>query len=76
MVEEKIESVMLWVAPDGTFKGKEEVKRLLTGEAQATPELKIKDAGIGIMVKGNKAVYEYDIEGITSEGMKFMSAGT
>jgi len=66
---------VVWVAPEGTFKGKEEVKRFFTWLAQRTPNLKVRDAGIGIMVKGNKAVYEYVFEGINAEGAKFEAHG-
>jgi len=58
-----------WVTPFGTFKGKEELKRYLTWMAQSTPDLTVADAGIGIMVQGNKAVYEHVLSG-TIEGMK------
>jgi len=60
----------VYVTPEGTFKGKEELKRYLTWLAQVSPETTIRDAGIGIMVKGNKAVFEHLIEG-TYEGMKY-----
>jgi len=66
---------VVWVSPEGTFKGKEEVKRLLTWSAQRTRELKSREAGIGIMVKENKAVYEYVIEGITADGMNYEAPG-
>ena len=66
---------VVWVAPEGTFKGKEEVKRFFTWLAQRTPDLRIRNAGIGILVKGNKAVYEYVFEGINAEGTKFEAHG-
>jgi len=65
----------VWVAPEGTFKGKEEIKRLLTWVAQVNRSIKFRDTGIGIIMKGNKAVYEYIIEGVTSEGVKFETPG-
>jgi len=65
---------IVWVDPVGTFKGKEEVKRLLSWEAQ-TGKVHMRDAGIGIMVKGNKAVYEYIIEGAPTGGEKFETPG-
>jgi len=60
----------VWVLPEGTFKGKEEVKRFLTWDAQITPDVKLRDAGIGIMVKGNKAVWEWVFEGSTPDGRR------
>jgi len=62
---------VVWVCPHGTFKGKEEeLKRLLTWDVQIIPNVKIRNAGLGIMVKGNKAVHEHVFEGIY-EGTKF-----
>ena len=61
---------VVWVLLEGTFKGKEEVKRYLTWETRRMPDFKIRDAGIGIMVKGNKAVYEHVFEGSTPDGRR------
>jgi len=58
---------VVWVVPEGTFRGKEEVKRLLNWWAQVS-KTRFKDTGIGIMVKGNKAVYEYVVEAESREG--------
>lgn len=58
-----------YVTPWGTFKGKEEIKRFLTWNAKTVTDLTVTDSGIGIMVQGNKAVYEHII-GATMEGMK------
>lgn len=65
---------VVWVQPEGTFKGKHEVKRSLVWGAQRA-RIRLREAGVGIMVKGNKAVYEYVIEGITSEGVKYEAPG-
>jgi len=59
-----------YVTPEGTFKGKEELRRYLTWGTQTTPNQKVREAGIGIMVKGNKAVFEHIVEG-TYEGTKY-----
>jgi len=61
----------VWVAPEGTFKGKEELKRYMTWAVQGTSDRKFGDAGIGMMVKENKVVWEHVEEGGTSEGMKW-----
>ena len=60
----------VWVGNEGAFKGKEELKRYITWMVQGTQDMKFTDAGIGIMVKGNKAVWEYILEG-TIEGTRF-----
>ncbi len=62
---------VVWVNNEGTFKGKEEVKRYFTWETQRMPDVNIKDAGIGIIVKGNIAVHEETFEGSTSDGRRF-----
>lgn len=54
----------------GTFKGQEELKRVLTWDTQIMPNVKARRSGIGIIVKGNKAVTEDTSEG-TYEGKKY-----
>jgi ketosteroid isomerase-like protein len=56
---------VVWAQPEGTFKGKGEVKRLLTWLPKSFwySQIKVRDAGVGILVKGNRAVYEQIIEG-------------
>lgn len=63
------------VTPEGTFKGKEEIKRYLTWTVQFTPKLTVTDAGIGILVRGNKAIYEQLLEG-TTEGREWRALCT
>jgi len=48
----------VWVSPVGTFKGKEGLRRVLTWDTQISPTVKARRSGIGLMVKGNKAVDE------------------
>ncbi len=64
---------VVWVQPEGIFKGKEEVKCLLAWLPKSFwySQLKIRDAGFGILVKGNKAVYEQIIEGISAHKRTF-----
>jgi ketosteroid isomerase-like protein len=63
----------VWVQPEGIFKGKEEVKRLLARLPKSFwySQPKVRDAGVGILVKGNKAVYEQIIEGISAHKRAF-----
>lgn len=79
VVEKDVERVLsfltedaVWAAPEGTFKGKEKIKRYLTWMTQNVPDLTLRDAGIGIVVKGNKAVYEHVTAG-TIEDMRYES---
>jgi len=59
-----------WVAPEARFVGKDEIRRFLTWNATRVQELSFTDAGFGIMVQGNKAVYEYMLRG-TSGGLRW-----
>lgn len=61
----------VWVSPVGTFRGKEEIRRYLTWDVQVTPNIKVKDIGVGILVKGNKSFYESISENVTPDGRKF-----
>jgi ketosteroid isomerase-like protein len=65
----------VWQTPEGVFKGKEEMKRYLTWDFKMMRQIKFRDAGIGLVVKGNKAVYEYIAEGVTYQGMKYETPG-
>jgi ketosteroid isomerase-like protein len=50
---------------EGTFKGKSEIRRYLTWFANSKiTNFKVTDAGIGLLIKGNTAIYESDQEGI------------
>jgi ketosteroid isomerase-like protein len=64
---------VVWIQPEGTFKGKDEVKRLLTWLPNSFwySQLKVRDAGVGILVKGNKALYEQVIEGVSAHNRTF-----
>ena len=61
---------VVWIQPEGTFKGKNEVKHLLSWLPQSFwwGRMKFRDTGVGILVNGDKAVHEYMIEGVSSEG--------
>jgi len=62
---------VVWIQPEGSFKGKEEGKRFLARDAAKRTNLRSRDAGIGIMVKGNKALYEHIHEGSTPDGRRW-----
>jgi uncharacterized protein (TIGR02246 family) len=63
----------VWVNPNGTFKGKAELRRYMTAEAQTMKDVKITETGNKIMVQGDRAFYEHDIaatiEGKRVEGL-------
>ena len=65
----------VWEVPEGVFKGKAEIKRYLTWSFKMLRQIKFRDAGIGLVVKDNKAVYEYMTEAVNSEGMKYETPG-
>jgi len=64
---------MVWVQPEGTFKGKDEVKRLLEWLPRSFwyNQVKVRDAGVGILVNGDKAVHELTIEGMSAHGRTY-----
>ncbi len=47
----------VWHAPEGEYKGKEEIKRYATWLLRG--DVKLEDTGIGLVVKDDKAVYEH-----------------
>jgi ketosteroid isomerase-like protein len=58
-----------WINPNGTFKGKEELRRYLTVFLGSTKDLTVTECGNGIIVQGNKAFFEHVIGG-TVEGRR------
>ena len=59
----------VWVTPNGTFRGKEELRRSLVGMAQTMRDMSITECGNGIIVQGNKAFFEHVIVA-TVEGQR------
>jgi ketosteroid isomerase-like protein len=62
---------VVWTNNEGTFNGKDEVKRYFTWETQRIKNAKTRAAGIGTIVKGNIVVHELVFEGSTSDGRRF-----
>ncbi len=60
----------VWNAPQGTFRGKSEIKRYWTWVTKTNANLKCVDSGFGIMAQGQKAFYEHMVSG-TSKGMRW-----
>jgi len=58
---------VVWLAPQGTFKGSAEVQKYLTWMKQTVKSPKITETGIGILAQGNTAVIEHNLAG-TSNG--------
>ena len=69
---------VIWVQPEGIFKGKDEVRRLLAWLSRSFwySQLNVQDAGIGIFVRGNKAVYEQTIGGVSAHKRMFKAPAT
>jgi ketosteroid isomerase-like protein len=65
----------VWFTNEGTFKGKQEWRRYLTWMWKTIADAKFNEAGIGVIVKGNKAVSQYTMEGKTTDGIKFEVPG-
>ena len=47
-----------WFTAQGTFKGKEEIKKYVSWMSKNLTDVKFSDIGVGIIAKGNKAVYQ------------------
>lgn len=59
----------VWVNPNGTFRGKAELRRYVTVLYDMMKNTKVKECGNGIIAQGNKAFFEHEISG-TVEGKK------
>jgi len=59
----------VWANPNGTFKGKEELRRYLTAMSESMKDITVTECGNGIIVQGNKAFFEHVIGG-TIEGRR------
>ncbi len=55
----------VWVAPQGTFKGTTEIKRLLTWNNQIAKDSTVTETGIGIVTQGNIGIIEHNLSSIT-----------
>jgi ketosteroid isomerase-like protein len=55
----------VYVCPNGTFKGEDELKRLMTVQSQTIKDMKVNETGNGIIVEGNKAFFEHVISGMS-----------
>ena len=53
----------VWVAPEGTFKGKEWVRRYLAWQFGQARDIKITERGNGIITQANQAFVEHVISG-------------
>jgi ketosteroid isomerase-like protein len=65
---------VVWVVPQGTFKGSAEVQKYLTWMKQTIKDSKYTETGIGILAQGNTAVIEHNMAG-TYNGMKWEVPG-
>ncbi len=52
-----------FVSPYGTYEGKEKVRLYLIWMLDTLKDIKFSETGVGILVKGDKAVYEHTIKG-------------
>jgi len=53
----------VWANPNGTFKGKEELRRYLTVFLGSMKDVTVTECGHGIIVQGNKAFFEHVVGG-------------
>ena len=59
-----------WQSPEGTFKGKEQLRHYITWNKQTTPDLKVTESGVKIVAEGDIGLYEHVLSG-TVEGSKW-----
>ena len=58
-----------WFTAEGTFIGRDEIKRYLAWMSKTLTDMKFTDSGVGIIIQGDKAVYQTTYES-TYEGIK------
>jgi len=58
------------VTPYGTYKGKEAIKQNVVAMSRNMKDMKITEAGNGIIVQGDKAFFEHVLSGLY-QGQKF-----
>jgi ketosteroid isomerase-like protein len=63
-----------WHAPEGAFKGKEQIRRYVLWNKQTSPDLKITEVGVKIIDEGDFGAYEHMLSG-TIDGMKWDTLG-
>ena len=59
----------VWYNPKGIFKGKKELKEYMTWLFKTVSGMKFVDDGVGIIVQGNKGVFQHIFE-CTIKGSK------
>ena len=59
----------VWVEPNGTFKGKDELRSYLSAQAKSMEDKTVTETGNGIIVGGNKAFFEH-VLGATVQGRR------
>ena len=62
-----------WTNSEGTFNGTEEIRNYTLWMMKALTDLTFTDDGVGIIVEGNKAVYQHIFEG-TNNGAKIKAS--
>jgi hypothetical protein len=63
-----------WHAPEGSFKGKEQIRRYVLWNKQTTPDLKITEVGVKIVAESDTGAYEHMLSG-TIDGVKWDTLG-
>jgi len=59
----------VWVEPNGTFKGKDELRSYLSAQAKSMEDRTATETGNGIIVQGDKAFFEH-VLGATVQGRR------
>ena len=62
------------VAP-GTFRGKDEIRKLFDWDARLSPTASVRDAGVGVVVSGQTVVWEHVVS-LSYESIPYEEAAT
>jgi ketosteroid isomerase-like protein len=65
----------IWTIPEGSYRGKEAIRQVLSRLDQYVPDRQFRDTGIGIIIKNNVGIWERIEETITADGRKSIVPG-
>lgn len=64
----------VWQTPEGTFKGKEAIRRYVSWNMKTSPELKMTETGVKILAENDAGAYEHVLSGI-ADGVRWETLG-
>ncbi len=61
----------VYVSVEGAFESKEELRRYFNWSIKINPNVKVRDTGVGLVVKGNKVFHEFIVDSVNPKGVPF-----